>query len=217
MSICCTRRAAWWVVTSWTSASKWTPRRVPWSPRLARQRQHLQVAAGASLEWLPQESIAFDGARVAASTHVSLHGDARFIGWEILCLGRPASGERFTTGEVSQTWEIRRDGQLLFIERAVYAQDGEALTAAWGLAGRPVCGSLICVGDHAARLDALHEAAADLGIEGLFSVTQLDGVLVARYLGRYSDEARRCFMRCWEMLRPDLLRRAACIPRIWAT
>lgn len=185
--------------------------------RRARQRQRLRVAAGASLEWLPQETIVFDGASAAMTTRVELHGDARFMGWEILCLGRPGAGERFESGSVSQAWEIRRDGKPLLIERAVYDQDGTALAAPWGLAGQPVCGSLVCVGDYAATIDEIRAATAALNIDGLFSVTQLAEVVVCRYLGPHSDEAQRCFVRSWEILRPLFLQRAACAPRIWAT
>jgi urease accessory protein len=185
--------------------------------RLARQRQSLRVAAGASLEWLPQETSVFDGASAAMTTQVELHGDARFFGWEILCLGRPGAGERFESGAVSQAWEIWRDGNPLLIERAVYDQDGTALAAPWGLAGQPVCGSLVCVGDYAACVEQIREATADLNGSGLFSVTQLAEALVCRYLGPHSDEAHRCFARSWETLRPLFLQRATCVPRIWAT
>lgn len=184
---------------------------------VGRQRQTLQVAAGATLEWLPQETIVFAGANAAMTTQVSLQGDARFMGWEILCLGRPGSGERFASGTVSQAWEIRRDGKPLFIERAVYDGDGSALSAPWGLAGQPVCGSLVCVGDYGEIIDEIRAATAALNLDGLFSVTQLAEVLVCRYLGPHSDEAQRCFARSWEMLRPLSLQRAACAPRIWAT
>jgi urease accessory protein len=185
--------------------------------RLARQRQTLRVAAGASLEWLPQETIVFDGAGAAMATRVDLRGDARFTGWEILCLGRPGAGEGFALGTVSQAWEIRRDGTPLFMERAVYDRDGMALDAAWGLAGQPVCGSLVCVGDYAESIDEISAVTAALQPEGLFSVTQLAEVLMCRYLGPHSEEARRCFACTWEILRPLALQRPACAPRIWAT
>ncbi|MEZ5578965.1 MAG: urease accessory protein UreD [Candidatus Competibacteraceae bacterium] len=37
---------------------------------------------------------------------IDLQGDARFLGWEILCLGRPAAGERFEFGECRQNFRI---------------------------------------------------------------------------------------------------------------
>ncbi len=60
--------------------------------------QRLSVAAGAGLEWFPQEAILFPGARVRSRTEVALQADASFIGWELLSLGRPVIGERFDSG-----------------------------------------------------------------------------------------------------------------------
>ncbi len=184
---------------------------------VARQTQHFRVAAQAALEWLPQETIVFDGASLAVSSRVALEGAACFIGWEILCLGRPGAGEVFKHGSVRQCWEIWRDDRPLFIERALYEQGGAPLVAPWGLAGQPVSGTLVCVGNAAGLTERVREATAQMNIEGLFSATQLAEVLMCRYLGRHVEEARRCFIAAWEILRPTVLQRPACAPRIWAT
>src|SRR6185369_4219301 len=84
--------------------------------RRAAQRTRLSVARGAALEWLPQETIIFDGARVDLQTTVSLEEGAVFIGWDVQCLGRPAIAERFTSGECKSGLEISRAGRLLFLE-----------------------------------------------------------------------------------------------------
>ena len=52
------------------------------------------MADGASLEWLPQEAMAYDGAAQQRFT-IALAPTARFFGWEMLCLGRTTRGERF--------------------------------------------------------------------------------------------------------------------------
>ena len=52
----------------------------------ASQTLGFKVAAGATLEWLPQETIVFDGASTNMQTHVELAGDSRYLGWDILCL-----------------------------------------------------------------------------------------------------------------------------------
>lgn len=182
---------------------------------VARQSHHLRVAQGAMLEWLPQEGIVFDGAHAELSTRVELAEGAGFIGWEILCLGRPGAGERFTHGALRQRVELWREGMPLYIERARYEEGAAALTAPWGLAGCAVSGSLWCVCDGEELLARVREAVAPAA--GLFSATRLDGVLLCRYLGDHADEARRCFETVWQVLRPALLQRSACAPRIWAT
>lgn len=181
----------------------------------AQQTQRLRVASGATLEWLPQEGIVFDGARAEVATQVELAAGARFIGWEIVCLGRPAAAERFRRGALRQRFELWREGLPLYIERARYEDGAAALDAPWGLAGAAVSGTLLCVHDDAALAEQLR--AAVVPDAGLFAATQLDGVLVCRYLGAHVDEARRCFEQAWALLRPAVLQRPACAPRIWAT
>src|SRR3569832_1349486 len=89
------------------------------------------------------------------------------------------------------------------------------MTSPWGLAGRGLCGTLLCVHHDPDLLERMREA---IGVrEGLFGVTQLEGVIVCRYLGDHAYEARQCFERAWTLMRPAFLQRAACAPRVWAT
>jgi urease accessory protein len=186
------------------------------SERRATQEQRLRVAAGASLEWLPQETIAFDGARSHIATRVELEGDACFVGWELLCLGRPASGERFVTGEVAPSWEVLRDGRLVYVERGVYRGGSEVLAAPWGLRGQPVVGTLLCAAPGASRrVDAARAALGEPS--GLAAVSGWGDVLLARYLGPSAEDARRVFTAVWSALRPSLSGRPASAPRIWNT
>ena len=60
----------------------------------AWQNQNLYVKENACLEWLPQETILFDGARVDSKTKIQLEANALFIGWEIVSFGRPACSEK---------------------------------------------------------------------------------------------------------------------------
>jgi urease accessory protein len=186
------------------------------SERQGVQQQHLRVAAGASLEWLPQETIAFDGTRTRVSTRVELEGDACFVGWEVLCLGRPASGERFEHGEVAPSWELLRDGQLAYVERGQYSGGSDALAAAWGLRGQPVVGTLLCAAPQASRHVDAARAALATSI-GLAAVSGWGDLLVARYLGPCVDEARKLFSAVWRALGRGLSGRPASAPRIWST
>ena len=95
-------------------AGKWYRTAGPW----AHQRIALEAGAGAVLEWLPQETIVFEGAAAELESDIRLAPDARFIGWEILRLGRTASGERFTRGQLRTRTVIRRDGRIAWLERA---------------------------------------------------------------------------------------------------
>lgn len=188
------------------------------SPReecTADQIQRLRVADGASLEWLPQETIVFDGARIKLDTRADLEDGGTFIGWEVLCLGRPAAGENFAAGHCRQRFELWRAGRPLCLERTRYDGADPALKARWGLAGAPVFGTMLCSPVPAVSLDDLRATAASDG--DLASVTVLDGVLVCRYLGGRPARAHALFARLWSLVRPPLLGRASVPPRIWAT
>jgi urease accessory protein len=183
----------------------------------AQLSQELNVADGAWLEWLPQETIAFDGARAASATRVALTGTAGFIGWEILCLGRPAAGETYTHGEFVQRFEIWRDGAPLWWERNALAGGAPALHAPWGLAGKSVVATLVAVGRAPSALPALRELLNAEHDNGEFAVSQLREVLVCRYLGNSAEQARAGFTDAWRLLRPALWGIEASPPRIWAT
>ncbi|MGA7985549.1 MAG: urease accessory protein UreD, partial [Burkholderiales bacterium] len=186
-------------------AGQWYRSAGPW----ARQRLDFEVGPGAILEWLPQESIVFDGALASLESEVRLARDARYVGWEIVCLGRTGSGERFGRGLIRLDNKLYRDGKLVWLERGRIEGGGALLDSPAGLRGQPVCATLIAAG---ARFDL----AACRAIEGL-AVTQLPEVLVGRYLGDSSERAKQLLARLWAVLRPALAGRDAVEPRIWRT
>lgn len=179
--------------------------------RPARQAVRLQAAAGAAIEWLPQETILYDGADVTLEHEVELAPGGAYIGSEILCFGRAASGERFTHGALRQRTRIRLDGRLVWLEQGRMAPG--LLGSPLVLGGRHVCATLLGVGRPAppSLLASLRAGDAGLG------VTQLKSVFVARYLCDDSEAARHALMRVWQALRPHLLGLDAQTPRIWNT
>lgn len=185
--------------------------------RVAVLAQRMSIAADAALEWLPQETIVFDGAHATTNTRVDLAVGAHFLGWEIICLGRPAADEIFTQGFVRQRFEIWRDAFPLWIESSRYTGSDAALYASWGLRGHSVSGTLVCTTTTPGLAAQVREAWATLPADELVSATQLDTVLVCRYLGDDAEHARRFFTAAWAVLRPEVLGRDACAPRIWAT
>lgn len=181
----------------------------------AYQQQHFSIEDGATLEYLPQDTILFDACRLNTVTRIQLGERARYAGWEILCQGRPASGEKFVHGECRQAYEIYRQGQPLVIERTRLQGNSELQAATWGLAGYSVFGTMLVTGANPDLLAAARAIETDAGT--LFSATLIQDVLVCRYLGWQGIQARDCFSRVWQNIRPDWCGRAVCRPRIWAT
>ncbi|MBI3563460.1 MAG: urease accessory protein UreD [Gammaproteobacteria bacterium] len=182
----------------------------------ASLRQTLQVADGARLEWLPQETIVYDGAFVNMQTRINLAPQARFIGWEITCLGRPAAQEQFTRGECRQGLELWRDQTPLLMERARLSGGSPLLQAAWGMGGATVSATLLATPVQASQLEELRRSLCAC-LTGLFSMTLIDGVLIARFLGQQARAALEYFQTVWALLRPMMMGVQACTPRIWAT
>lgn len=130
--------------------------------------QHLQarLAAQARLEWLPMETLVFNGARASNLMSFHLHDDAQMIGWDSLALGLPASDEAFRSGSFTQ--EISLPGAWL--ERGLIAFDEPTLASATqrlldsplGWAGMRVLSTLWCASGSpwtTTQSDALLEAA----------------------------------------------------------
>jgi len=181
---------------------------------LARQSARIVVSDGPIVEWLPLETIAFDGTRARLTTSVEIEGAGRFVGWEVLCVGRPASGEAFTRGEVEQRLEVFRDGVPLLVERAKIAGGAPVLHAGWGMRGATVVGTLVATVDGKEAVAAARRALESFPTA---SVTSLAGVTVVRTLGDGAEAARMALCAAWRALRPLVTGREACEPRIWST
>ena len=199
----------------------------------ARQQQHFRVAGGGTLEWLPHETILFDGAISELHTRVELGAGASFIGIDLVCFGLPARAERFARGRCRQRLEVWRGEHPLFIERGDFDGSAPVHAARWGLGGAPIMGTLLAAPglpvDHAA-IAAVRELGAGLPGGDLGAVTRLDGggdggreaeddrsLLCCRYVGASAERGARYLREAWRLLRPPLLGRPAVAPRIWST
>ena len=176
----------------------------------------LRAARGARIEYLPREAIVYDGACATATLEMDLDTDSRMLGWDLWCLGRTASGERFDRGRLQLVTTLRRAGRLRWEERGALDGGSSLLAARAGFAGEPVFGTLWAVGPQADRslLDACRAIRPRGAGQG--SVTQLPEVLFARYLGPSTEEAFEWFVSLWSLLRPAYVGMAPAPPRIWA-
>jgi urease accessory protein len=200
--------------------------------RHSSQTQELR-AAGATLEWLPQENIFFRGADTRTATRIHVDSRSRFIGWEINCLGLPARDEPFETGTLrldlelwrsrvsSEPVDLRPDPFCLemgsvpiFVDRFRLVGDSAARGACWGLAGQEAVGTLLATPATPAHVDSMRELVAG---EKYAAVSLVDGVLVLRALAPQAEAVRKLFVAAWQRLRPGIVGREAVLPRIWNT
>ncbi len=196
---------------------------------LAHQVQTLKVGDQCSLEWFPQENIFFDEAHTHLSTRIELEKTAHFIGWEINCYGRPASNDPFKKGIVKTRLELYRDAKPIILD-GLLVNNSEALQSATSLNGYPCFGTLMATDVSQDLLDKVRELLAKNEISSDYSddadnntnclqigITRIDDILIARCLGQYSEQISTTLKQIWSILRPDVLKREACHPRIWST
>ena len=176
----------------------------------ARVSARLHLGAGAALEWLPQETILFEGARLRRRTEAYLAPGSSLLACEMLVFGRRARGERFTRGFLLDAWRLRGpDGRLLWADALRLDDPGAELARAHGLAGAEASALLLLAAPDAARH---RELARDLA-GGAASVPRA-GLLLLRWLGA-AGEVRAGLRRAVAALRHAALGRPATLPRLW--
>jgi len=201
------------VLVTTPGAAKWYKA----NGRSAHQNVRLAIAGEAVVEWLPQETIIFDGTHARLRMEVELEPGARYLGWEILVLGRRASGESFAAGNLRQETVVRCAGHESYFESSRLDGGDPLLASPVGLAGCHVIGTLIAAGARCPD-DTLQTCRGLAPNDGArYALSNLPGTLVARYLGRSPQSARAYFTALWLSLRPWLAGRDACVPRIWRT
>ncbi|NEP61779.1 MAG: urease accessory protein UreD [Symploca sp. SIO2G7] len=180
----------------------------------SKQTIQLTIGAGAYVEWLPQELILFDGGRFQQTLRVDLAPGSIWLGWDITRFGRSARGETLQSGEWRSHTEIWQQNRPLWIDRQKLTGDSEVLSSYNGLAGYPVAGIFLLLGqpiswEHLGHLRAMVETPHDAGI------SKLDQGLVARYRGPSSQTARQYFTCIWQYLRTQVLGPTSYLPRVW--
>jgi urease accessory protein len=146
-------------------------------------RARIDVATGAWLEWLPQETILFEGARFNRRAIAKVASGGRLLACDTVVFGRLASGERFSRGFLHDSWDIRRDGRLSWRD-ALRLDEGVAdtLSSPGGFGGAEAIASAFYIGDDAAGHLETARTLIDAG-RARSGVTLVNDILVARWLG----------------------------------
>jgi len=177
------------------------------------------VAAGAdaALEWMPQETILFDGARLRRDTTIDAAPGARLLCGEIVVFGRIARGERLTRGLLHDGWRVRLDGRLVWADALHLDGDiAAALDRPFAFDGAVAAATLFYLGPGAGELLAAARAGLGGGGEACAAAaSRLGPLLLARFLGRDAAALRREYARLWSVLRVAALGFPASLPRVW--
>ncbi|WP_368372992.1 urease accessory protein UreD [Rubellimicrobium arenae] len=173
----------------------------------ARVEARLGAGEGARIDWLPQETILFDGARLDRRLSVDLAPGATALLVEPLIFGRLARGEQVRSGRLRDRWEVRRDGRLLFADVLRIEEDMAATLDRPGVAaGGRAMASLLFAGDAAGG----HLAAVRALLPGSGGASLIeDGLLFVRMVAPDGFALR-------SVLVPIILRlTGAALPKVW--
>jgi urease accessory protein len=175
----------------------------------ARLRTRLTLSAGARLDWLPQETILFDGCSVERSLTVDMADAARLLLVEPLVFGRTARGETLDDARFRDRIEIRRNGEPVFLDAMTFSGDvGAHLARRHVAAGAGAMASLILVAPDAdLRLDRVRRMLPETAGASLVR----DGVLFARILAQDGFVLRQSLVPILDSLSDEAL------PRNWMT
>jgi len=176
----------------------------------------LKAGEGAWLEWLPQETILFDGARLRRDTVVDLAPGARVLAGEFLVFGRRASGERLSTGLIHDAWRLSRGGRLAWADALRLEGDLRApLAAAAGLGGVSAYASLVYAAEDAPeRLVMLRALLPEDSDAARSALTAVNGLVVGRFVGE-ALAVRWAYGAFWAAARAELAGLPAALPRLW--
>ena len=178
----------------------------------------LTVCDGARLEWLPQETIAFDESGLSRTTRLELTGTSRALALEWLVLGRKAHGEVVRRARIADRWRVHRDGRLIWadglrLEGAVRA----IVDSPSQLAGSTALATLLCAAPDAVGLrDRARDVLAGFEDSGVLGgATLVDGLMLCRVLGRDGDALRPAMRALVAELRDAFWGGPAGLPRVW--
>jgi urease accessory protein len=168
----------------------------------------LQVASGAHLAWLPQETILFDRAKLDRRIDIALDDGASLLLAEIAVLGRAAMDETMREGAYCDHWRLKRAGRLVFAETLRLDGDIAATLAQSAVAGGGAAIATVLVapaGDDV--VERVRAAAASFA--GEVGISAWNGFAVARFCAKDAAALRGDVMKVLAQID------ARALPRLW--
>jgi urease accessory protein len=183
-------------------------------------KQTLSIGAGAALEFLPPETILFDGSRLRRETIIDLAPGSAFLGGDIVVFGRRARGERFASGFLREVWELRRDGDLVWGDALHLEHEiGRIIDDPACFDGAAAFATMILSppsGDARSLLDGARVVQGACATKGLCAgTTAVSGLVIARWLAADAAVLRRAYADLACHFRSAALGLPPRLPRVW--
>tara|TARA_R110001583_G_scaffold26571_5_gene95799 strand:- start:5392 stop:6297 length:906 start_codon:yes stop_codon:yes gene_type:complete len=185
----------------------------------------LNIDEQAKCENFPLETIVYNGADGFNQVDIHMQQSSVYLGWDITCLGLPSSEQPFDKGTYTQLNRIFCENKLIYHDRIVINAENQLLKQSAGLNNNSVFATFLVyaptqLNDKAQRktlVENLREKITDEDAQSLLSITDIEGLLVIRYLGSQAAQCKQLFIILWQVLRPVILDKVGLQPRIWHT
>lgn len=175
-------------------------------------------------ENFPQETIVYNGADGFNTVDIHLSETSVYLGWDITCMGLPSAKALFTQGQYSQLNRVFVDGTLQYHDRIAITADNKLLHHMAGLAGNSVFATFLVYApqqlDQALRkktIETMRDIINNEQVKKHISITDIDGLIVIRYLGHHAEQCKKLYLLLWQVVRPLTVEKKAIQPRIWHT
>ena len=183
----------------------------------ASQQINLEVGEKACLEYLPRETIVFNGAEYQQQLQVNLASTATWLSWEIVRFGRSARGEQFLQGNWRSRTEIWQDGRLIWVDCPWLPAGEQVWKSPHGLGGYPLVGTLVWLGKplSSEQITSVRNLWQETETSGEAGTTALMSGLLCRYRGNSRAEVVNWFTDIWRLLRQWDGKETPVKPRVW--
>ena len=177
----------------------------------------LEANTHAWAEYLPQETILFDNARLNRTTRIRAAAGSQVLAGEIVVFGRKGSGETFSSGYLRDSWEVWRDNKLVWIDALLLEKNIPQVF------NHPAClknisgaATIVFISDNVGTyLDYARNLIIDPEENIRMSVSVTNGVLIARFMGEDPLNLRNAFGNFWQNFRHHVASLPNSLPRLW--
>lgn len=185
----------------------------------------LNIKGQSKCENFPLETIVYNGADGFNKVDIHLLSSSVYLGWDITCLGLPSSDQPFEKGQYTQLNRLFCDDKLIYHDRIHISAENQLLKHSAGLNNNSVFATFLvyaptqlsCKAQRKTLVETLREEIITAEAQTLLSITDIDGLLVIRYLGAQAAQCKKLFISLWQIIRPVVLNKAGLQPRIWHT
>jgi len=182
----------------------------------ARVTTRLKARESARLAWLPQETIVFNSARLRRTTEIELTSGTELLALEWLVLGRAAHGEIVIGGNIIDSWQVKKDGRLIWADTfRVSDETFPHLNRKALLSNCSAIATLVYFGPYLdKRLDFLREMIPSLGSN--CAATLVSGLIVVRFAAKESFDLKLALRSFLQQFGPELGSGPFQVPKMWS-